>query len=165
MIHVGFERLHSLSGSLISKGRTPGTIKTIIEKESAEGQIAEGLQIKPDEEVTVIKRLRTIDDKPLCWSLDYLSSSVLPEAFCAEDMGISLYNYLETECGLFVKHSLAHIYPALCDTSLSTILNTPEGTLLIKVVQTNFLGDNTPILFTIQWFMNSEFDLVVSRRR
>jgi GntR family transcriptional regulator len=76
-----------------------------------------------------------------------------------------LYNYLETQCRIFINQTTAHIYPALCDTALSKILNTPEGTLLIKVVQTHYQSDNTPVLFSVQWFLNSEFDLIVTRTR
>jgi GntR family transcriptional regulator len=164
-IQVGFERLHSLSGSLVSKGRTPGTTKTLIETEPADEQLAQDLNLEPGHEMAVIKRLRTIDGKPLCWNIDYLSRERLPEDISPKDLGLSLYNYLETQCGIFINHTSAHIYPALCDTALSKILNTPEGTLLIKVVQTHYLADNTPVLFSVQWFLNSEFDLVVSRTR
>jgi GntR family transcriptional regulator len=161
----GFEKLSSLSSNIVALGKKPGISKTVMVQEEADELLSEKLDVMLGEKIILIKRLRTVDDTPLCWNLDYIPEKYLPQDFEEEDISLSIYTFLETNCNIFISHSNATIYPALCDTTLSKLLCVPEGTLLHKIKQTHFSSENVPIIYSIQWFLNSSFEISISRTR
>ena len=106
-----------------------------------------------------------MDGEPLSWDNYYIPESVLGAGFRIEELGSSVYDYLEKRCGRYIWSTNARIQPAICDVSLSRALRVPEGTLLLKVLQTHYGKDARPVFYSVEWFLNSRYEIVIARSR
>jgi len=161
----GFEKLHSLSGNLISQGYQPGLKEIQINYEDPEEDIREILALEKGEKIIKIQRVRTKDNDVVGWTIDYLPESISPEKIEEESLGFSLYKYLEVHCDVFISHGKAEIEPAICDEMLSQKINQPIGSLVTKVSQIHYKEDDSPILYSLAYWPISEIKLCVIRRR
>lgn len=161
----GFEKVHSLSGNLISQGHQPGIKEIQISYEEPSGEIRKLLELEQNEKIIKIQRVRTKDGEVLGLSVDYLPERIPPERLEKESLGFSLYKYLEVQCEVFISHVKADIEPAICDEEISKKVNQPVGSLLTKVKQIHYLEDNTPVLYSLAYWPISKLTLSVIRRR
>jgi GntR family transcriptional regulator len=164
-LEPGFEKLHSLSGHIIAKGMRPGTAEIDISIEIPDEDIVSKLRLDPEDTVTVIKRLRTTDDRPLSWSMDRLPSKSFSEIPNPNDIGESLYKYLEQKWGYAIAYAKAEVTAVKGDAFQAQKLGVSEGDALIEIDQLHYLEDNTPIMHTMEWLIPEVFSIKVNRRR
>ena len=161
----GFEKLHSLSGNLISQGHQPGLSEIQISYEEPEEKIRQLLALSKDEKIVKIQRVRTKDGKILGWTVDYLPESIYKNKIEEEALGFSLYNFLEVQCDVFISHGKAELEPAICDEIISKKVNQPVGSLIMKIKQIHYKEDHTPVLYSLAYWPTSELKISVIRRR
>jgi len=161
----GFEKLHSLSGNLISQGYQPGLNEIQISYEDPEEEIRKILALGKNEKIVKIQRVRTKDGEILGWTIDYLPESISENKIEEEALGFSLYNYLEVQCGVFISHGKAELEPAICDEEISKKVNQPVGSLLTKIMQIHYKEDHTPVLYSVAYWPINGLKISVIRRR
>lgn len=164
-IQFGFEKLHSLTGIVLSTGSKPGIKEINIGRITADEVIREKLGLKRDETVIKIERLRTKDGIPFNYSVDYLNEKFGNPNITKSDLGFSLYKFLEVHLGVFISYSKAEIAPCAADAFLSAKLSMPEGGLLTKVTQVHFLENHDPILYSIEYFPKDLLTISIIRKR
>ena len=164
-IQFGFEKLHSLTGNVLSTGSKPGTKELNIERITAGGVVRGKLGLKHDNTVIKIERLRTKDGIPFNYSVDYLNEKFVNANITKNNLGFSLYKFLEVHLGIFISYSKAEIAPYAADAFLSTKFSIPEGSLLTKVTQTHFLENHDPVLYSIEYFPKDLFTISIIRKR
>lgn len=164
-ILFGFEKLHSLSGNLISTGFKPGLKELNIAKILPNEETRNFLNLGMDDEIIKIERLRTKDGKILTWSIDCLKEKILKEKINKNNLGFSLYKFLEIHQGIFISYSKADVIPFIADIFLSKKLSIPEGDLLTKVTQIHYTENDEPIMYTIEYFPKDRFTISIIRRR
>lgn len=164
-IQFGYEKLHSLSGSLISEGTKPGIKELYITKGILDKEIQKILNLGIDEKIIKIERLRTKDEEVFNWSIDYLGEKNINETIAKKNLGFSLYKFLEVYCGIFISYSKAKITPYISDPFLSEKLLIPQESLLTKVSQVHYLENKDPIMYSIEFFPVDLFSISITRRR
>lgn len=164
-LEAGIEKLISMSEVIRSRGHIPGTKSTDVYAQSADEEIAGRLGIEVGDPVTVIERIRTIDDQPIFWDSSWFPARYVPTTTPAGSIGESLFAYVEQKLGLHISHAVARLLPAVVDNTLSEKLEVPTGTLLIKLAQVHYLRDNTPVWYSTLLYRESEFSWYIVRTR
>ncbi len=159
-----FCKLQSLTSTLRSKGHTVGSKNVSMSYVEASENLAHKLRLEAGSKLVFIQRVRMMDDAPLSWDNYYIPETLLDEDFTPEGMGTSVYGYLEKK-GIFIKSTETQIQPAMCDINLSEKLGVPEGTLLLKVIEVHYDMHNKPMFYSVEWFLNSRYEIILLRHR
>ena len=163
---AGIERLVSISDVIRQRGHVPGTSEIEIKAEKANEEIAKELQLKVGDPVTVITRIRTSDGAPLIYDENIFPVSIVPQNVTMEELGDSLFSYIVKIKGFNVEHAVARLIPGMADNFLAQKLEIPEGTLLIRLVQTHYIKENdSPIWQSTLSFPKSKFSWYIVRTR
>jgi GntR family transcriptional regulator len=75
--------------------------------------------------VISIERIRYAKTTPIIYSIDILPKSKLPEDWKEDDFKGSLFNYLETRCGVYLDHSQASIRATLLHGEINQMISDP----------------------------------------
>ncbi|WP_319495668.1 GntR family transcriptional regulator [uncultured Cohaesibacter sp.] len=98
----------------------------------------EALEIMPDDAVSRLYRLRTVDGKPVCLEHAVLPKSVLPDPAMIET---SLYSWLETHHQRPTR-CMQKLSARLLDVSHAHLLEVPTGSACLYVERRSFLKQN-----------------------
>ena len=150
---------------ILGKGMTPGCGEMLIEEVPADQEISQNLKVNKGEPVICIRRVRTANDQPVAYSVDFLPGGIVPKGFKEEFDGESLYRFLEDKCGIEVSNSILQIKPEKANRFLAEKLETRAGGLLMLLVQTDVDQRGTPVLYSQECFRADSFEFVVYRRR
>lgn len=149
-----------------SMGMRPGTRQLGTVEGAATGEEAERLHLRADDPVARVQRVRTADGRPVVLSTDVVPASLLvgrPElvARLGED---SLYDFLERELGVVVRQGVASIRPANASREEARLLDVPEGTLLLYLLQVDYDAGGRPVLLSHEHHLADAFEITVVRR-
>ena len=155
----------SVSEMITGKGMKPGSKDTRIEIVRAGEELAEKLNLKPNDSVISLTRIRTADGIPVAHTIDFLPSALVPETFAHEFKEGSLYTYMEEKLGLELTNSMLQIEPIKAPKSIAQALDIELGSLLMLLKQTDTNTTNEPILYSEEYFVVDRFEFTVYRRR
>ena len=127
--------------------------------------VSRHLNIPESSDVLVCKRVRTADDKPVIYSIDYFSPAIASLFLSVIDENVSIYNYIEENYDIKIGNSLAEIIPVICDLELAKKLNYQEGKPIFKIKQVIFDQKKTRLIYGIEYFRPDYFKLSINRRR
>jgi GntR family transcriptional regulator len=164
-VEAGIEKLISMSDIMRSRGHRPGTRKGEVFTELASNEVASRLNLNPGDPVVVVNRLRTYDDQPFCWDSSRFPFKLMPTPGSLDEIGTSLFRYVEEVLGLYVSHAVARLLPDKADEVLAEKLEVNPGTLLIKLDQVHYLQDDTPVWLSTLWYPETEFSWYIVRMR
>jgi GntR family transcriptional regulator len=111
----------------------------------ASEKIARFLNIAPGEEVVDIQRLRFIGEEPIQMVTTYIPYKICPTLANVDLTNRSLYEYLQTECGIFIAKGKRYIEAVLATESESELLGIEHGAPLLMLDSISFSDDGTPI--------------------
>jgi GntR family transcriptional regulator len=155
----------SVSEMILGKGLKPGSKETRIETVRAGEELAEKLDLKSNDAVISLTRVRTADGIPVAYTIDFLPSALVPETFSREFKAGSLYTYMEEQLGLELTNSMLQIQPVKAPKSIARSLDIDQGSLLMLLKQTDTNTINEPILYSEEYFVVDRFEFTVYRRR
>jgi len=162
---AGIEKLISISEVLHSRGHEPGTREIEIFSEPASEELARALRMEAGDPLTVVNRIRTSDGKPLIWDSSRFPSAYLPPTTPIDQIGGSLFAFVEANLGLSISHAVSRLLPAQASAEFAQKMDIPEGTLMIKLVQVHYLRDDTPVWQSTLHFPESDFSWYIVRTR
>jgi GntR family transcriptional regulator len=165
LMDAGIERLSSLTDIIASRGFEPGTSECTISVEAADAGSADRLGVPAGESVTVVERVRTADGRPFCYDRSVFPARYMPPDTGPAEVGESLLQYVEERLGLYISHCIARLIPERSDAFLSKKLGVPNGTLMLKLDEVNFLSDNTPVWCSDEYFPRETLTWHVVRTR
>lgn len=150
---------------ILSAGYKPGV--TMFEKKlvKAGKEITDALKIPENTDVFVFKRIRTADNKPVVYSIDYFAPSLVAEFLGRNDENISLYNFIEIDMGIKIGNSIAEIIPVICPEDLALKLECKKGEPLLLIKQITCDKKGAPLFFTEEYFRPDRFKISLNRRR
>ncbi len=164
-VEAGIEKLVSMSQVIRSRGHEPGTRTVELLSIPADSNLADQLGLELGDPVTVINRVRTMDNRPIFWDNNMFPGRYLSAATPISTIGESLFSYVEERLGLYITHAVARLLPEQADAALAHQLEIAEGALLIKLAQVHYLQDNTPIWLSNLLYPRSEFSWYIVRTR
>lgn len=144
-----FQQLQSFNHEMLQKGLKPSTKVLDLKVVGGIGGINEELDIKPDEDLIYLGRLRFADDEPIVFLETYL-----PYKFCQglvnEDfVNNSLYTILEDKYNKKVVRVSRKIEAVNASNTDSKMLNIKKNQAVCLVKTIAFSDDNVPVEYSI----------------
>ena len=149
-----------------SAGLMPGTSHLAIQRESAEQEKAEQLHVPMGTSLVTIERVRTADGRPVVYSLDTLTESLLqrtgldPQLLLTE----SIYHLLQTSLGQVIEYGIARLLPVAAPTHVTEKLKLPPHALTLYIVQTDYSSADEPLVYSREYHLPDAFDFLIWRR-
>jgi len=157
--------LTSLSDELRQRGKHPGGMLFVSELVRGSQTVRDQLRLTDEEQVVRLERLRTADDTPVAYEIDYLpyprASSVYQRA--KETGEGSLYSIMTAE-GLhpyIAEHSLKG---DLASTREAELLRIAPATSGLRLASTVFDDTGSPIEYTEAFYPGSLYDFRLTLR-
>jgi GntR family transcriptional regulator len=149
-----------------SMGSRPDTRHLGAEEGSCTGEERERLQLGQDAGVVRTRRVRTADGRPVVLSEDVIPGWLLEgTAEVVDRVGSgSLYDLLDRELGVVVRQGVATIRPANASREIADMLEVPEGTLLLYLLQVDYEAEGRPVLLSHEHHLADAFEITVVRR-
>ena len=154
-----------ISEMIIASGYKPGVSHFEKKLVKAEPSFATKIGVKEGTDILVLKRIRTADGKPVVYSQDYFVPRLSTQFLGIEDENVSIYDFLETSCGLSIGTGFAEILPVLAEDWLAEWLEIATGqpVQMIKQVVTDSSGK--PLIYAEEYLRAECFKLLINRRR
>lgn len=149
-----------------SAGLIPGTSHLAIQSESADEEKAEQLRVPPGAPLVTVERVRTADGRPVVYSLDTLSESLLQRAgFDPEVLRRqSIYDILQSSLGQVIEYGIARLLPVQAPDFVSEKLALPSGALTLYIAQTDYSPEDEPVVYSREYHLPDAFDFLIWRR-
>jgi GntR family transcriptional regulator len=152
-----------------STGGTPGTARLEVSRSAADQRVAEKLGLSIADPLVVIERVRTDDDIPVAFTIDYLSERQLESRGvdvdaieqALEAQG-SLYQLLRS-VGLVIDGAVAEVRSVIADSKLATALNIKAKAAVLLLSQTDYGAGAVPILYSDE-YLPSDVTIQVWRK-
>ncbi|MDI6870645.1 MAG: GntR family transcriptional regulator [Bacillota bacterium] len=132
-------RLMSFSEEMTAAGVRHGTRVLEARLAAPPKAIAARLNLGPDEQTLVVKRIRLVDDQPLSIMVSHIPASLGVNP--AEDFSGSLYRLLEEKYGIMITEAEQQIGAVAADAYAAKVLNVKEGYPLLYIDRVTFSGD------------------------
>jgi GntR family transcriptional regulator len=155
-----------VTDSILAAGMRPGFEEAEVRTEPVSGPEAERLRAEPGDDVVLIERVRTADDRPVVLSRDRLPASLLEGRPSARDSLArgSLYEVMERELGVAIHHGVARLRPMRAGDAVARRLRVPRGTLLLHLDQIDYDEGGRPVLSSHEYHLADAFEFTVVRR-
>lgn len=142
--HLSKTKSHllSLTEELREKGIEPGTKYISVITENPSIEVAEQLNYEKD--VHVIKRVRTADGVPFVFITQYLPDFL---KIIGEEVGESVYKFLERTHGLHLVESIHVVGAAAADKVVAEALQVKEGDPVVTFTRTSSDQSGRTVLF------------------
>ncbi|HXQ37094.1 MAG TPA: GntR family transcriptional regulator [Anaerolineales bacterium] len=149
-----------------SAGLKPGTSHLAIQTENADQEKAEQLRVAVGTPLITVERVRTADGRPVVYSLDTLTESLLQRADFDPQLlrTASIYNVLQTSLGQVIEYGIARLMPVAAPDHVSEKLQLPPNALTLYIVQTDYSSADEPLVYSCEYHLPDEFDFMVWRR-
>jgi GntR family transcriptional regulator len=126
-------------------------------------RVSERLGLPPGTPLIELRRVRTADDRPAVYSIDYLPADLVDPVAQRDALAGSIYALLAS-AGHAVIHGEAVVSPAVADPDLATVLEVTAGTLLQLIEQVDVDGAGRRVMLSYEWHVPSVIELTVYRR-
>lgn len=149
-----------------SAGLIPGTSYFAIRSESADEEKAEQLRIARGTALITVERVRTADGRPVVYSLDTLTESLVQRAgFDPELLRTrSIYDMLQNSLGMVIEYGIARLLPVAPPEAVAEKLQLLPNALTLYIVQTDYSPDDEPLVYSQEYHLPDAFDFIVWRR-
>lgn len=124
-------KITSITATLKQRGYKVTTQGLAVEKITAPDFIKEILSLKEGEQAYHIQRVQSADGKPICIIENYLAVNMVPDFALKASDCVSLYTYLENDCGIILKDAVERITAVSASFTQSQILRVPVNTPLL----------------------------------
>jgi len=149
-----------------SAGLKSGTSHIAIKQESADQEKAEQLRVDPGTPLITIERVRTADGRPVVYSLDTLTESLVQRAGFDPRLLLSesIYSLLQTSLGQVIEYGIARLLPVAAPPHVVEKLKLSPNALALYIVQTDYNSDDEPLVYSCEYHLPDSFDFLVWRR-
>jgi DNA-binding GntR family transcriptional regulator len=163
LLRNDLSRNFSVSDMIAATGLEPGTVVVSAARERAPADVARAFGISTGSPISVLRRVRTADGRPVVDTTDWARPEVLDSGTLSELAGGSIYNAL-TERGLSIHHGVASMYPTPAGAETAGHLDVPQGTLLVTLFQVDSTADGVVVLVSREHHLADAFEFSVYRR-
>jgi GntR family transcriptional regulator len=152
--------------AISAAGMRAGIVQARHWVEAASAAEATRLELEPGQDVLVVERVRTAEDRPVVVSRDVLPARLaagraeVVERMLAE----SIYEVLERDLGIVIHHGVARFRPVRADRTVADWLGVSRGELLLYLWQVDYAEDGAAVLSSHEFHLADAFDFSVVRR-
>jgi GntR family transcriptional regulator len=145
-------------------GMASGVSNLQVRSERADEQISSSLSIRPGSVVRRVERVRTADDRPVVYSVEWIPEWVIPEPATLEAISGSLYALLERTAGIRIHHGIATISAVSATALTARILGVRAGSPLLYSSQIDYDEDEQPCIYSSEWYRPDQIELQIYRK-
>jgi GntR family transcriptional regulator len=161
---AGLESLRSTTALLREQRLAPAVRHLRIEQIPADAASAARLGLPSGHPILVIERVRTANGEPVCFVRDEIAGPTdMLSAYRAASPE-SLLEFLRSEYGISIDHSLCEIRAANAGTALARALQVPRRRALVQMDQVHFDAQRQPVFFSRSHWRTDNFAFRVVRR-
>ena len=131
-------------------------------RQAAPEAIADRLEIPKGTNLLWVERIISVNDVPAAHAIDTIPIDVVGGASYP---GGSVYQFLETACGIALLGGVADVTAVNADRRLGRLLGTATGSALLRIDQLERSTDERPVLYSSEHYVPSVFNLSVRRIR
>src|ERR1043165_3592936 len=149
-----------------SAGLKSGTSHLAVQRETADEEKAEQLHVPVGTPLITIERVRTADGRPVVYSLDTFTESLIQRAEFDPQLLLteSIYNILQTSLGEVIEYGIARLLPVAAPRHVAEKLGLPPEALTLYIVQTDYSSGDEPLVYSCEYHLPDAFDFMVWRR-
>ena len=149
-----------------SGGSKAGTSHLAIQKEAADQEKAEQLRVPLGTTLITVERVRTANGRPVVYSLDTITESLLQRAGFDPQLlrTESIYSILQASLGQVIEYGIARLLPVSPPRHVAEKLGLPRNALTLYIVQTDYSAADEPLVYSCEYHLPDAFDFVVWRR-
>jgi GntR family transcriptional regulator len=149
-----------------SAGHKSGTSHLAFHKENADKEKSEQLRVPLGTPLITIERVRTADGRPVVYSLDTITESLVQRAGFDQQLLLSnsIYNLLQTSSGEVIDYGIARLQPVIAPRHVVEKLQLSPNALALYIVQTDYSSSDEPLVYSCEYHLPDAFDFVVWRR-
>lgn len=160
---AGIEELASVSQMIQKVGMKPGTIFIdLSEVDPATHPLEQYRQTT--ERLFVLKRLRTADDQPIVFCIDYVFIDEL-DIVSDELFHTSIFDVIERSGSIFIEQAVTQVEPVAYDEEASTYLRCGIDIPLLALYQEHYSREDKMVLYSENYFRADKFHFHVVRKR
>lgn len=130
----------------------------------ADQETASALQIPPQSDVLVVRRVYLADGEPAIYLVDQISSQLVSEPYQAADLEKLLFHFLRDQCGVSLGYTLSNLIPSRADQEIAGLLQIDPGTALLKCQDTHYDRENQPVVHSTLYYSDQKLRFSVMRR-
>jgi GntR family transcriptional regulator len=162
-----FERLSGFFEDMADLGHPPLSRVLRQEVRPADDHVAARLNIRRGAPVVEIERLRFVEEEPVVLTTTFLPQALVPGLENADLTQRSLYEFLETECGLSLAPGQRTIEAVAAEERTARLLGVRKGAPLVYLQSISFLEDGRPLEYYLAYHRGdrSRFEVELVRRR
>lgn len=139
------QKLTGFYQDMVERGLKPVTKVLHQNISPANEKVAHFLNIKPGEKVIDILRLRSINEEPIQLVTTYIPLEICPALASVDLTNRSLYEFLETEAGIFIAKGRRYIEAVLANEAEAALLDIQRGAPLVMLDSISFSENGQPI--------------------
>jgi GntR family transcriptional regulator len=149
-----------------SAGFKSGTSHLAIQNETADEEKAEQLHVPVGTALITIERVRTADARPVVYSLDTFTESLIQRAEFDPQLLLneSIYSILQTSLGQIIEYGVARLLPVTAPQHVAEKLQLPANAPALYIVQTDYTSGDEPLIYSCEYHLPDAFDFLVWRR-
>lgn len=159
----GIEQLYSVTDMIKQAGMEPGTVFLSSTNQGPTDDDLSRFYCTPDDDLTVVERVRTANGEPVVYCVDKMPTSLMPTPFTHENG--SMFSFLEKDARYLISHAVTNIEPLGYHEKVSPILGCEPETALLVLKQLHFDEKDQPILYSVNYFRADKFSFHVVRKR
>lgn len=158
----GIEELFSITDIIKREGKTPSTKIYFTGYVKAHNNEIQKLNLKKDEQVFLIKRVRFADNTPLVYCIDKIPAHLLSKGYTLNQE--SILASLE-KIGIIITYAEAEIKTIGYHNKISKIMDCDKEIPLLVLRQIHYDQHNQPVLYSINYFRSDQISFHVLRKR
>jgi GntR family transcriptional regulator len=154
-----------ISAMISQAGLIPGCLEPVIQVIPAEGAIAAALNLGSEDLVIAVDRVRTANQKPAVWSLDYIPARIVTREMVIQSLqdDESLYDMVHDRCQINIVRGDAQLLPIIANTTMAGKLKVHKGTPLMCIIQTDYSSNNQAVFYSLEYHLPDLFNFRILR--
>lgn len=164
-ISQGLYKLTSFSEDMRSRGMKPGASVVDLQEKKPSTRLQDKLQVKADETIFQITRLRMADDQPMALETTHLPLSRFPGLEQQDFNHISLYDHLRNEYGVDIASASQSIEVAMPRSHDAELLHIRTDTPVLLIERVTFDRSRTPIEYVTSVYRGDRYKLYTELER
>jgi GntR family transcriptional regulator len=162
VVHTGLVAWASLTGEMRRKGIDVQSFILEVSEKTAEGKIADALQVPVGTPVKCLEQVRGWDDRPALQSRSWFHPRL--ELSGKEDFRRPLYKLLKEDTGIAADHAREEFLAVTSDGPTARRLKVKKGTPLLLRRRTSFDTQGRPIEYSEILYDTGDISLTLTSR-
>ncbi|MCT2534482.1 GntR family transcriptional regulator [Aquibacillus koreensis] len=159
----GIEELFSITDMIEREDKIPGTEVLFTGFVEPHSDDIKELNLKEDEQVLLVKRVRTANGSPLVYCIDKIPADLLVKGYKLKEE--SMLTSLQKDAGITISYAKADIKTIGYHEDISDILKCGKDTPLLILKQIHFDLNDRPVLYSLNFFRSDQISFSVLRKR